>query len=70
MKDLLDSVVRDGGKLKADTMKKLQNAGREAKGQGLDLNIDKNTEKDLLEHDFDSDKNAPPPTPAGDPGNL
>jgi len=64
MKDLIDSVVRDGGKLTPETMKKLQNAGKKAKGAGLDLNIDKGTEKDLLEHDFDQDK------PHADPGNL
>jgi hypothetical protein len=69
MKDLLDAVVKDGGKLTPETMKKLQGAGRAAKGQGLDLNIDPKTEKDLLDHDFDSDKNAPPPPPS-DPGNL
>ncbi len=69
MKDLLDSVVRDGGKLTPETMKKLQGAGRAAKGAGMDLNIDKNTEKDLLEHDFDKDKDAPPVPPAN-PGNL
>ena len=69
MKELLDAVVRDGGKLTPETMKKLQGAGKAAKGAGLDLNIDKNTEKDLLEHDFDSDKDVPPAPPA-DPGNL
>ena len=69
MKDLLDSVVRDGGKLTPETMKKLQGAGKAAKGAGLDLNIDKGTEKDLLEHDFDKDKDVPPAPPA-DPGNL
>ena len=56
MKDLLDSVQRDGAKLTPDTMKKLQGAGKAAKGDGLDLNIDPNTEKLLLEHDFDKDK--------------
>lgn len=69
MKDLIDSVVRDGGKLTPETMKKLQGAGKAAKASGLDLNIDKNTEKDLLEHDFDKDKDAPPAPPAN-PGNL
>jgi len=63
MKDLIDSVVRDGGKLTPETMKKLQNAGKKAKGAGLDLNIDKGTEKDLLENDFDADK------PDAKPGN-
>jgi hypothetical protein len=69
MQDLLDSVVRDGGKLTPETMKKLQSAGRAAKGAGLDLNIDKGTEKNLLEHDFDKDVEQKPQTPA-DPGNL
>ena len=62
MKDLLDSVERDGAKLTPETMKKLQGAGKAAKGEGLDLNIDRNTEKLLLEHDFDKDKiDAAPP---------
>lgn len=69
MKDLIDAVVRDGGKLTPETMKKLQKAGREAKSAGLDLNIDKGTEKNLLEHDFDSDKEGSPKAHA-DPGNL
>lgn len=71
MKDLIDSVVKDGGKLTPDTMKKLQGAGRAAKAAGLNLNIDPKTEKDLLEHDFDKDKDVPqaPAAPA-DPGNL
>ena len=69
MKDLLDSVVRDAGKLTPETMKKLQGAGRSAKGAGMDLNIDKNTEKELLEHDFDKDKDVAS-TPPADPGNL
>ncbi|MCR4296180.1 MAG: hypothetical protein NUW21_11650 [Elusimicrobia bacterium] len=69
MRDLIDAVVRDGGKLTPETMKKLQKAGRAAKGAGLDLNIDKGTEKNLLEHDFDSDKEDSPKAHA-DPGNL
>lgn len=69
MKDLIDAVVRDGGKLTPETMKKLQKAGRAAKGAGLDLNIDKGTEKNLLERDFDSDK-EPKPESHADPGNL
>lgn len=56
MQGLLDSVVRDGGKLKPDTMKKLQDAARAAKGAGLQLNIDPKIEKGLLESDFSSDK--------------
>ncbi len=69
MKALIDSVVKDGGKLTPETMKQLQGAGQQAKGAGLDLGIDKGVEKSLLEHDFDKDKDAPPPPPA-DPGNL
>jgi hypothetical protein len=70
MKDLIDSTVRDGGKLTPETMKKLQGAGRAAKGAGLDLNINPGTEKDLLEHDFDKDKDESKPAPHADPGNL
>jgi hypothetical protein len=58
MQSLLDSVAHDGGKLTPDTMKKLQDAGREAKGQGLDLGIDPKVEDQLLNHDFESDKPA------------
>lgn len=58
MKALLDAVQKDGGKLTPDTMKLLQGAGRAAKGEGLDLNIDPSTEKDILNHDFDADKPA------------
>ena len=61
MQALLDAVTKDGGKLTPATMKLLQNAGREAKSEGLNLNIDKATEKELLEHDIDSDKPAAPP---------
>ncbi|UPT74610.1 MAG: hypothetical protein M0D55_02430 [Elusimicrobiota bacterium] len=69
MKELLDAVVKDGGKLTPDTMKKLQGAAKAAKGAGLNLNIDAGTEKSLLEHDFDKDKDVPTAPPA-DPGNL
>lgn len=69
MRDLIDAVVRDGGKLTPETMKKLQKAGRAAKGAGLDLNIDEGTGKALLERDFDADKERTPELPA-DPGNL
>jgi len=69
MKDLIDAVVRDGGKLTPGTMKRLQKAGRAAKEAGLDLNIDKGAGKNLLEHDFDSDMQAKPEARA-DPGNL
>lgn len=69
MKDMIDAVVRDGGKLSPETMKKLQGAGRAAKGDGLDLNIDQGTEKELLERDFD--KNTEQKSEAhSDPGNL
>ena len=69
MQELLDSVVRDGGKLTPETMKKIQGAGRAAKGAGLDLNIEKGTETGILERNFDADKEQKPEAPAG-PGNL
>ena len=69
MRDLLDSVVRDGGRLTPETMKKLQDAGRAAKGASLNLNIDKGVEKELIERDFDKDAGEKPETHA-DPGNL
>ncbi len=56
MKELLDAVTRDGGKLTPDTMKKLQDAAKSAKGAGLDLGIDPKIEKGLLESDFSLDK--------------
>ncbi|MDX6768463.1 MAG: hypothetical protein SF051_02955 [Elusimicrobiota bacterium] len=56
MQGLLDSVVRDGGKLKPETMKKLQDAARSAKGAGLQLGIDPKIEQGLLESDFSGDK--------------
>jgi hypothetical protein len=56
MKSLLDSVVRDGGKLKPETMQKLQDAAKSAKGAGLQLGIDPKIEKGLLESDFSQDK--------------
>lgn len=61
MQALLDAVSKDGGKLTPETMKLLQNAAKGAKGEGLNLNIDAKTEKELLERDFDADKTAPPP---------
>ena len=58
MQDLLNAVSHDGGNLTPGTMKKLQGAGKAAKGEGLDLDIDPAVEKQLLEHDFDADKPA------------
>jgi hypothetical protein len=58
MKNLLDAVQRDGGKLTPDTMKLIQGAGRAAKGAGLNLNIDPNAEKEILNRDFEADKPA------------
>lgn len=65
MQSLLDAVVRDGGKLKPDTMKKLQEAARSAKGAGLDLGIDPKIEKGLLESDFSQDKVPAAPASPG-----
>jgi hypothetical protein len=58
MKALLDAVQKDGGKLTPDTMKLIQGAGKAAKGEGLDLNIDPTTEKEIINHDFEADKPA------------
>ena len=68
MKDLLDAVSRDGGKLTPDTMKLLQGAGRAAKDDGLNLNIDPEIEKQLLQHDFEDDKKYY--HPESSPGSL
>ena len=65
MQGLLDSVVRDGGKLKPETMKKLQDAAKSAKGAGLQLNIDPKIEKGLLESDFSQDKVPDAPASPG-----
>lgn len=67
MKSLLDSVVRDGGKLKPETMRKLQDAAKAAKGEGLQLGIDPKMEKAILESDFSQDQ--APDVPAS-PGAL
>lgn len=56
MQGLLDSVVRDGGNLKPETMQKLQDAAKAAKGAGLQLGIDPKMEKAILESDFSQDK--------------
>lgn len=56
MRGLLDSVVRDGGKLKPETMQKLQDAAKAAKGAGLQLGIDPKMEKAILESDFSQDR--------------
>ena len=63
MQTLIEAVVKDGGKLTPETMKKLQNAARAAKSQGLDLNNDPKIEKEILEHDFDADKEQKPAPP-------
>ncbi|HEX4049201.1 MAG TPA: hypothetical protein VH309_15245 [Elusimicrobiota bacterium] len=65
MQDLLDGVQADGGKLTPATMLKLQNAGKAAKGDGLDLNIDPNAEKQLLDTDLSKDQTDPDASPAG-----
>lgn len=49
MSELLRAVSKDGGKLTDDTMKKLGDAARAAKAEGLDLNVKPEIEKGLLE---------------------
>ena len=51
MQALLNGVGKDGAKLSADTVQKLQDAASQAKGQGLDLNTDQKTEQFLLGND-------------------
>lgn len=65
MQSLLDAVVRDGGKLKPETMKKLQDAAKSAKGADLELGIDPAVEKGLLESEFQKDKVPDAPAPPG-----
>ncbi len=48
MQNLLNSVSKDGANLSGDTMGKLQDAAKQAKQGGLDLNTDKKTEDFLL----------------------
>lgn len=52
MSRLLDLTSRDGANLSQETMEALRDAGKQAKGAGLNLNIDPNTEKQLLEDDL------------------
>jgi len=48
MQTLLNSVQKDGPNLSADTFGKLQDAAKQAKQGGLDLDVDKKTEDMLL----------------------
>ncbi|MBI5208356.1 MAG: hypothetical protein HY927_00110 [Elusimicrobia bacterium] len=64
MKDLLDSLQRDGANLSDGSMLKVKKASRDAKKSGLDLGVDPNLEKWLL--DPDTDPKAKQPQPAGD----
>ena len=65
MQDLLNGVQKDGGTLTPETMKKLQGAGKAAKADGLDLNIDPAIEKQLLNSDFNKEKPADDPSAPG-----
>lgn len=58
MKSLLEATARDGPNLTDDTMRQLRQAGKAAKGSGLNLGIDPKTEKQLLEEKLPD----PPPT--------
>lgn len=70
MKELLDSVVKDGGKLTPETMKKLQGAAKSAKGAGMELGIDPNMEKAILNSDFDQDTKDKARTPPASPDSM
>lgn len=65
MRSLLDSVVRDGGQLKPETMMKLQEALKASKAAGVDVNIDPKIEQALLESDFSQDKVPAAPASPG-----
>jgi hypothetical protein len=56
MERLLKATSRDGAHLSQETMQLLRDAGKQAKGQGLDLGIGADAERQLLEDDL---------TPAG-----
>lgn len=49
MELLLDAVKKDGAKLTPGTINRLKSAAQKAKGAGLELGIDKNTESFLLD---------------------
>lgn len=61
MAELLRGVEKDGGTLSDDTMKRLSEAAKAAKSEGLDLGIDPQIEKGLLE--FQPPRNAAPSGP-------
>jgi hypothetical protein len=63
MERLLNLTSRDGANLTTETMQELRKAGKEAKGQGLDLGISPDAERQLLIDDL-----TPAPGQAG-PGN-
>lgn len=65
MQGLLDSVARDGGKLKPETMMKLQQSLKAAKAEGIDANIDPKIEQALLNGDFSQDKVPDVPSSPG-----
>lgn len=65
MQALLDATAKDGPNLTTETMQKLRAAGKEAKGQGLQLGIDPKVERALLEDDLEAAPGAPKP---GEPG--
>jgi hypothetical protein len=67
MQALLDAVAHDGGKLTPQTMQLLQGAGKAAKSEGLDLNIDPEIEKGLLQQDFKGDEKYVAPQPGAAP---
>jgi len=64
MSELLKAVGRDGPKLTDETMGMLKKASRDVKGEGLELGIKPDVEKDLLNPQTD-----PPGRPPGPPVN-
>lgn len=62
MKDLLDSLRQDGANLSDGSMLKMKKASRDAKKSGLDLGVDPNLEKWLLDPDTDPKAKQPQPS--------
>jgi hypothetical protein len=64
MMDLLNHVVRDGAKLQHDTMLRLKRAAREAEANGLELGVEQELQRWLLDPSTDpaDDPNGPNPT--------
>lgn len=68
MAELLKAVSKDGGTLSHDTMRRLSDAAKAAKAEGIDLGVDKKTEEGLLNFTPPAETGAP--APSASPGSL